>query len=307
MDKNNSRIIVITGPTAAGKTGVSVDLALRFDGEIVNCDSMQVYRYMDIGTAKPSIHERKNIPHHLLDVVNPDEEFNASIYREHAIPVIKDILKRKKICIVVGGTGLYIKSLLGGLFECPPSDPLLRKHLSSEYDEKGGNVLHERLNNLDPESASVIHPNDKIRVTRALEILELTNEKFSDLTRGHAFSEQQFSALKICLYHEREKLYNRIDRRSRLMLEGGLIEETEGLFKMGYSADLKPLKSIGYRHAAEFINGVRDSNETLELLQRDTRRYAKRQITWFRSDPEMIWSYPDNREYLEEKVKEFIP
>ncbi|MFC1493793.1 tRNA (adenosine(37)-N6)-dimethylallyltransferase MiaA [Thermodesulfobacteriota bacterium] len=306
MEKNNSRIIIITGPTAAGKTDVSVDLAVRFNGEIVNCDSMQVYRYMDIGTAKPSPDERKGIPHHLLDIVDPDEEFNASSYREYAIPVIRDILDRKKACIIVGGTGLYVKSLLGGLLECPPSDPEIRKRLSLEYEEKGGNALYEHLKKLDPESASGIHPNDKIRVIRALEIIELTKKQLSELIRDHAFNDQQFSTLKICLHHERDVLYERINKRSLKMLEGGLIEETENLLKMGYSADLKPLRSIGYRHAAEYIDNTRGFDGTLELLQRDTRRYAKRQITWFRADPEMIWTYPEERDFIEEKIKEFI-
>lgn len=306
MEKNNSRIIIITGPTATGKTDISVDFAVRFNGEIVNCDSMQVYRHMDIGTAKPSLDERMDIPHHLLDVVNPDEEFNASIYREYAVPVILDILNRKKMCIVAGGTGLYIKSLLGGLLECPPSNPEIRERLSLEYEEKGGRSLHERLKKLDPESASGIHPNDKIRITRALEIIELTKKQLSKLTRDHAFNHKQFSALKICLHRERDLLYERINKRSETMLEGGLIEETENLLKMGYSPELKPLQSIGYRHAVEYLKNVRGYDETLELFQRDTRRYAKRQITWFRSDSEMIWAYPEERDLIEEKIKEFI-
>jgi len=306
MDKNNSKIIIITGPTATGKTEISVDVASRFDGEIVNCDSMQVYRHMNIGTAKPSLDERKGIPHHLLDVVDPDEEFNASAYRKHAIPVINDIFNRNKVCIVVGGTGLYIKSLLGGLFECPPSDSEIRKRLSMEYEENGGTALHDRLKRLDSKAASDIHPNDKIRVIRALEVIELTNRPFSELAKDHAFKDQQFSSLKICLHHEREILYERINKRSLKMLETGLIDESENLLKMGYSADLKPLKSIGYRHAIEYINNIRGYDETLELLRRDTRRYAKRQITWFKADPEMIWAYPEEKNYIEKKIKEFI-
>ena len=159
---------------------------------------------------------------------------------------------------------------------------------------------------MDPESASRIHPNDKIRITRALEIIELTKKKLSNLARDHAFTHQQFSSLKICLHRERDVLYDRINTRSMRMLEGGLIEETENLLKAGYSPDLKPLQSIGYRHAAEYLKNIRGYDETLELLQRDTRRYAKRQLTWFRSDPEMIWAYPEEKGKIEKKIKEFI-
>lgn len=306
MDNNKPRIIIITGPTATGKTGISVDIAGKFNGEIVNCDSMQVYRFMDIGTAKPAPEERRGIPHHLIDVADPDEEFNASVYRESAIPVINDIIGRDRLCIVVGGTGLYIKSLLGGLFECPPSDPEIRERLSLEYDTLGGEDMHKRLESIDPESAQVIHTNDRIRITRALEIIELTDKPCSLLAKKHSFNDESFSALKICLFRERDDLYERIDSRSRIMLESGLIRETENLLKMGYSADLKSMKSIGYRHAAEYIHGIRDYEKTLTLLSRDTRRYAKRQLTWFRGDTEMNWLYPHETDRLEKMIKDFI-
>lgn len=300
------KIIIITGPTATGKTDLSVKLALEMDGEVVNCDSMQVYRGMDIGAAKPSPEEKKGIPHHLIDVVNPDEEFNVSLYREHAIPVIRDILERSKVCFVVGGTGLYIKSLLGGLLECPPSDPEIRERLTLEYDREGKEVLHDRLKGLDPNAADKIHPNDKLRITRALEIIELTGSPFSRLAVDHSFKDQPFDPLKICLYHDRDILYDRINLRSIKMLESGLIDETEKLIQRGYSPDLKPLKSIGYRHAVDFMNKKRSYSETVELLQRDTRKYAKRQITWFKADPEMLWFYPDSFNDIEKRVKDFI-
>ena len=300
------KIIIITGPTATGKTDLAVNFALDLDGEVVNCDSMQVYRGMDIGTAKPSPEEKKDIPHHLLDVVNPDEEFNASIYREYAIPVIRDILERKKVCFVVGGTGLYIKSLLGGLFECPPNDPEIRKRILLEYDKVGREVLYERLKRLDPVSAENIHPNDKVRITRALEVIELTDRPFSVLASDHSFKDRKFTPLKICLYHERKVLYERINMRSKKMFESGLIEETETLLQKGYSPGLKPLKSIGYRHAIEYLQNRMSYDDSIELLQRDTRRYAKRQITWFNADSEMLWFYPDNTDEIGKKIKEFI-
>ncbi len=306
MDSEKQKIIIITGPTATGKTDLAVNLALDMGGEVVNCDSMQVYRGMDIGTAKPLPEEKKSIPHHLLDVVNPDEEFNASLYREYAIPVINDILKRGKVCFVVGGTGLYIKSLLGGLFECPSSDPEIRERLFMEYEEKGKDVLYERLKNLDPVYAETIHPNDRVRITRALEVIELTGSPFSMLATDHSFKNQEFKPLKICLYCEREALYERINVRSIKMFESGLIEETEKLLQNGYSPDLKPLKSIGYRHAIDYLENRMNYDESVELLQRDTRRYAKRQITWFRADPEMLWFTPDNLNEIKLKTENFI-
>ena len=300
------KIIIITGPTATGKTDMAVNLALDMGGEVVNCDSMQVYKGMDIGTAKPTPEEKKGIPHHLLDIVNPDEEFNASIYRGHALPVIRDIIEREKLCFVVGGTGLYIKSLLGGLFECPSSDPEIREHFLKEYDEKGKDILYERLKKLDPIYAKTVHPNDRVRITRALEVIELTGSPFSLLASGHSFKKREFIPLKICLYHEREILYERINMRSLKMFKSGLIEETENLLKKGYSPELKPLKSIGYRHAMDYLENRMDYDQSIELLKRDTRRYAKRQITWFKADPEMLWFTPGHIDEIIQKTKKFV-
>ena len=306
MRPDKQKIIIITGPTATGKTDLAVNLSLDMGGEVVNCDSMQVYKGMDIGTAKPLPEEKKGIPHHLLDVVNPDEEFNASVYREYAVPVIKDILAREKICFVVGGTGLYIKSLLGGLFECPSSDPEIREQLLIEYDKKGKDILFERLKKLDPVYADTVHPNDRVRITRALEVIKLTGQPFSALAADHSFKNRDFTPLKICLYHEREILYERINLRSIMMFESGLVDETRKLLQNGYSPDLKPMKSIGYRHAIDYLENRMSYNESIELLLRDTRRYAKRQLTWFKADTEMLWFYPDNINEITEKVKEFI-
>jgi tRNA dimethylallyltransferase len=306
MEADKKKIIIITGPTATGKSGLAVNIALELGGEIVNCDSMQVYRGMDIGTAKPDIKEMMGIPHHLLDIVNPDDEFNASLYREYAVPVIKDILNRNRVCLVVGGTGLYIKSLLGGLFDCPQSDPEIRERLNNEYDNHGKDVLYERLKKVDPESASTIHPNDRVRITRSLEVFELTAMPFSSMVSGHLFGDCEFLPLKICLFYERDILYERINMRSIKMFESGLIKETERLLSKGYSPDLKPLKSIGYRHAIGYLKGSIGYDESVELLKQDTRRYAKRQMTWFRADPEMIWLSPDNTNDVMNKIKDFI-
>ena len=304
--KKKPKIIVIAGPTASGKTRLSLELASALGGEIINADSMQVYRGMDIGTAKPTPEERKGIPHHLLDVVDPDEEFNAAIFRLMARPLVTDIVARKKTCFVVGGTGLYIKSLLEGLFECPPSDIKLRESLRLECEAYGSLRLHERLKRLDPESAAGIHPNDKVRVMRALEIIHLSKRRPSDLAREQGFGDESISALKLFLDVNRKELYNRINERSVAMVEAGLPRETENLLRKGYSPDLKPMKAIGYRHMVKYLEGEWSIGEATHGLQRDTRRYAKRQLTWFRSDQDADWIPPEDFDPALEKVKAFL-
>ncbi len=300
------KVVVIAGPTASGKTALGVDLALAFKGEIISADSMQVYRGMDVGTAKPTPEERKGIPHHLLDVADPDEEFNAAIYNSMALPKIAEIDSRGMSCFVVGGTGLYIKGLLDGLFESPPADRELRESLRLECDSSGPEVLHERLADLDPESADRIHPNDRVRILRALEIIHLTKRRFSALTKAHGFSDRHLNAMKLCLKVDREELYDRIDRRSLSMVENGLVEETESLLRKGYSPDLKPMKAIGYRHMINYLKGDWSLDEAISELQKDTRRYAKRQLTWFRADPEVTWIDPEDFYMFEDKVKGFL-
>jgi tRNA dimethylallyltransferase len=302
---DREKLVVITGPTASGKSSMAVKLAPRFGAEIVNADSMQVYRGMDVGTAKPGTEERQGIPHHLLDVVEPNEEFNAALYRSHALSALRDIRERGKTAFVVGGTGLYIKSLLGGLMGCPPVDPALRERLREEYELAGGAVLHRRLRELDPESAGRIHPNDRVRILRALEIIQLSGKALSTTLRMHAFSERPFRTLKICLQMEREQLYHRINERSLCMVEEGLIRETECLLRKGFSPDLKPMKSLGYRHMVRFLQGEWDRGTAVRELQTDTRRYAKRQLTWFRADPELIWLRADDEEGIAVRIRDF--
>ncbi|MDY7034744.1 MAG: tRNA (adenosine(37)-N6)-dimethylallyltransferase MiaA [Thermodesulfobacteriota bacterium] len=299
------KVIIITGPTASGKSTLAIKLALCSAGEIVNADSMQVYRDMDVGTAKVPVMERNGVPHHLLDVVDPDEDFNAALYRSLALPLIKDILSRKKVCIIAGGTGLYIKTLLGGLLHTPPADPEIRKKLSHECEVRGTAYLYKRLKMLDPESAHIIHPNDRMRIIRALEIIHLTQKRLSDLKRCHGFRDNAFKALKICLHMGREKLYRRINQRCLDMIESGLLEEVEGLLRRGYSSDLKPMKSIGYRHMVKFLDGEYDMDKAIGQLQTDTRRYAKRQLTWFRSDPEMVWKRPEDFDSIIKEIEHY--
>lgn len=305
-DNRKPKAIVIAGPTASGKTAFAVELALSLSGEIVNADSMQVYRGMDVGTAKPTSEEKKGIPHHLMDIVDPDEEFNAAIYRATALASVMDICSRGKICLVVGGTGLYIRALLGGLMKSPQSEPGLREWLRSECEIHGAAALYKRLSHQDPEHARNIHPNDKVRVMRALEIIYQTRQRSSDLMKEHRFRDRPLNSLKLFLKAEREQLYHRINERSAAMVQMGLVEETQALIKKGYSPNLKPMKAIGYRHAVRYLEGIWTLEYMKDKLKRDTRRYAKRQMTWFRADPEAIWIDRDDFGPALKKIKTFL-
>jgi len=282
-DFDKPKVIILAGPTGSGKTSFGVKLALDLDAEIINADSMQVYRGMDIGTATPTPDEQKGIPHHLFNIVDPDEEFNAALYRERALPVIRDITIRNKVCIILGGTGLYIKSLLEGLFKCPARDLGLREKLGKECDLYGSQRLYERLAFLDADYAKKIHPNDKLRIIRGLEIFHLTNDLPSSLIKAQQQS-KELDPLMFYLTMDRKKLYEMINLRSEAMLEAGLLDETKKLLENGYSPSLKSMKAIGYRHMIKVINGEYSMEDALEILKRDTRRYAKRQLTWFAAD-----------------------
>jgi len=306
LEDKRPKVIVIAGPTASGKTALAVALARSLSGEIVNADSMQVYRGMDIGTAKPTYEERRGIPHHLLDVVNPDEDFNAAIYRRMALPIVNEICSTGKTCLIVGGTGLYIRGLIGGLMDSPPSDPELRERLRMECEIHGTAKLHEKLENLDPERAESIHPNDGVRIIRAIEIIYLSDLRSSDLMKRHGFREKSLNALKLCLHVDREDLYDRINKRSVKMADEGLIEETRDLLKKGYSPDLNSMKAIGYRHMIRYLQGEWSLEETITKLKRDTRRYAKRQLTWFRAEPGIIWVDPKDLDMVKEKIDLFL-
>lgn len=306
MLENKPKVIVIGGPTASGKSALAVELAVYFNGEVINADSMQVYRGMNIGTAKPTVEERKGVRHHLIDVVDPNEEFNAAIYRSLAAKAVEKIASRGKIPFIVGGTGLYVKTLLGGLLKCPPSDRDLRRELQRQYDERGASFLYGELRRVDPPAALKIHPHDRVRITRALEIIHLTRKPLSSLTREHGFRNGSFRALKICLKVDREQLYHRINDRSLVMIDRGLVQETETLLKKGYSAELKPMKSLGYRHIIKFLQGEWALDQAIARLQRDTRRYAKRQLTWFRADREFSWLRPEEGPKISNLIKEFL-
>ena len=306
MVDDSSKLIIISGPTCSGKSALAVELALIVGGEIINADSMQVYRGMDIGTAKLPMLERKGIPHHLIDIINPDQEFNAALFLVHTLPIIKDLHSKKIPIIVVGGTGLYVRALLGGLFDCPPTDLDLRKYLWTECENKGPSFLHEKLSRIDRQAAERIHKMDKVRIIRALEVIHLTGYKFSELTKKHDFSNKRFSPLNLCLHVDRHILYNRINKRTIFMIDSGIINEVEVLLKMGYDSRLKSMQAIGYRHIVRFLEDKWNLDETIRLIQRDTRRYAKRQLTWLRAEPDITWVNPDNATEIVNRAMKFI-
>ena len=306
MSNPKPKLIVICGPTAVGKTRFAIDLACLLDGEIIGADSMQIYRYMDIGTAKPTAAERARVAHHLVDFCDPAESFDAAAYARIARETVDRLLEEEKVPLVVGGTGLYIKGLLGGMFPSPLTDPTIRERLRGEAERSGAPSLHRRLSKLDPETAARLHPNDSFRVVRALEVFESTGEPISRQQDRHRFEDAPYQSLKLGLFLERDVLYRRIDRRCDAMLEGGLIEEVEGLLDRGYSPALKPMQSIGYRHVIDYLQGRTSLEETRRLFARDTRHYAKRQLTWFRADPQVRWLTPSEGQAAKKLAKEFL-
>jgi tRNA dimethylallyltransferase len=283
------KIIVICGATGIGKTAVGIELAEKFGGEIVSADSMQIYRYMNIGTAKPTPAEVARIPHHMIDIVNPDEDYDAVRFSKQARERIAEILRRGLIPFIVGGTGLYIKALLHGLFQSNPVDPAIRARLKLEAEEKGSLFLFERLKKVDPAAAGRLHPNDAYRIIRALETIESGGESITALHQEHRFEDEPYCPLKIGLQMDRFELYARIERRVELMIEAGLLDEVRGLLNSGYDGGLKSMQCIGYRHVVEYLNEKTSWAECIRTLQRDTRRFAKRQFTWFGADRQIHW------------------
>jgi len=299
-------VVVICGPTATGKTSAAIELAGTVSGEIIGVDSMQVYRYMDIGTAKPTADEQACVPHHMIDVVDPDEHFDARKYAEMAHEIIMELFTRGITPLVVGGTGLYIKALVHGLFEADPTDHNIRRRLKEKAEALGTDFLHKRLNRCDPDTASRIHPHDTYRIIRALEVYELTGKTISDHHRTHRFQDRPFRVLKIGLDLDRDLLYDRINLRVDAMIEAGLIDEVKGLLGKGYLPNLKSMQSIGYRHLVDFIEKRLSWDEALRTLKRDTRRYAKRQLTWFNADPEVVWFNPEQLDDISRNIEAFL-
>lgn len=300
------RLVIILGPTASGKSEMAVELARKFGGEIINADSLQVYRGLDIGTAKPSREIRRQVPHHLIDLVEPDEPFSAADFQGAARQAIDDITRRGRKVFVVGGTGLYIKALVQGLVDSPSGAGEVRQELEAMARRVGKEEMLRRLAEVDPASAARLHPNDQVRIIRALESHRLTGRPISVDRSAHGFSESVYHALKLGIKVEREELYRRIDLRVEKMLGEGLVAEVQSLLSRGLTPDLKALRSIGYKEICAFLAGDCDLTEATRLMKRDTRHYAKRQLTWFKRDNEIYWvDYPGSFATICNHVMEF--
>jgi len=305
--KQGIKLVIVQGPTASGKSELAVRLAEQFSGEIINADSMQVYRSMNIGTAKPSADQRQRVPHHLLDIVDPDQTFSAADFCREAETIISDIARRGKNIIVCGGTGLYIRALTKGLMDSPAGDADLRSELQDLAIREGSGALHRRLAEVDPVSAKRIHPNDQFRIIRALEVYQLTGRPISELRGEHQFGTLRYDYRKIGLSMDRESLYRNVDNRVDLMIGQGFLEEVKALLAAGYSSNLKPMRSLGYRQLCNYLEGDIPFADVIQLIKRDTRRYAKRQLTWFNQDPEIKWiEYPGNVAIIENIVIDYF-
>jgi len=283
------KILTILGLTASGKTKVSLEIADILKGEIISADSRQIYRFMDIGTAKPGLEERKNIPHHLIDLVNPDEYFSAADYSTKAREAIKNILGRGKEPIVVGGAGLYLRALFKGIFKGPGKDEEVRSKLKERAEKFGIDSLYEKLDKKDPEAAKKIGPHNLVRIIRALEVYELTGKKISELQKEGEYPPEEYDFVKIGLELDREQLYQRIDQRVEQMIKAGLVAEVKSLKEKGYDLRFAPLRTFGYKEIFHYLDGNMSLDEAVQNIKLETRHYAKRQITWFKKEEGIFW------------------
>ncbi len=281
-------LIVILGPTASGKSTLALQVAPVIDGEIINGDSMQMVRHLEIGTAKPSLEDRRRVPHHLFDLVEPDEYFSAGAYMREARKVCRAVASRGHTPLVVGGTGLYLRVLVDGIFSGPGRSEDIRSRLDRIVRRRGSAVLHRILSRHDPSAAAAIQPEDRVRIVRALEVLLLTGREMSSLQKATE-PLRGFQILKVGLNVPRSELYGRINSRVSRMFAEGLVEEVEHLLELGYAPSAKAFEALGYRYAVGVLRGELSVDRAIELTQRDTRRYAKRQLTWFRREMDVRW------------------
>lgn len=306
MPEKLPQIVIICGPTGIGKTSMTIELFSMFPSIIISADSMQVYKLMNIGTAKPSPEENARAFHHLTDMCFPDEDFDAGKFAYEADRLIQEAHRKEKISIVTGGTGLYIKALTEGIFRSRPADKKILESLYEDEKKHGRGYLKKLLQVHDPESASKIHENDVFRLARALECYFSTGEKISELQKKEKEEKKKkYEILKIGLYMERSLLYKRIEARVDQMIDAGLLDEVKKLREQGYHPDLKSMGSIGYKHMNLFLDKQLSFDEAVEIMKRDTRRYAKRQLTWFRADNEINWLLPDETEKAAELITKF--
>lgn len=304
------KILVLAGPTAVGKTDLSIKLAKALNGQIVSTDSMQIYKYMDIGSAKVTEEEMQGIKHHMIDIIEPSEKFSASDYKDRATKAIEDILSRNKLPILAGGTGLYINSVTCNMeFTEAESDEEYRKELENLAEEKGNEFIHNMLKDIDPISYSEIHYNNRKRVIRALEVYKLTGKPFSSFNAGEEFYNGKYDIKYYVLNMDRAKLYERINKRVDIMMSSGLLEECIKLKDMGYNSSMQSMQGIGYKEVFYYLEGKISLEEAVEMIKKGTRNYAKRQLTWFRRDPRAIFInkdlYSNDDEILEYILKDF--
>ena len=305
-------VIVITGPTATGKSALGAFLAKSINGEVVSADSMQVYKYMNIGAAKPTEDERLGVPHHMLDIIPPWEDYSASRYIEDATLCIDDIIRRGKLPVIVGGTGLYIDSLLSGRAFSARGDAALRRALESEYDDVGGDTMLRKLLEFDPESSANLHANDKKRIVRAFEVFKTTGKTISQHNKETKFLEPRYIAEKFALiFSDRAELYKRIDNRVDIMIEKGFLEEARNLLEMGVARDCTAMQAIGYKEMVDVIQGNLNMEDAAGKIKMESHRYAKRQLTWLRRDLSIEWmtwekSPPINDEVLANMASQII-
>lgn len=292
---NKKPLIILTGPTAVGKTSLSISLAKAVDGEIISADSMQVYKYMDIGTAKITPEEMGGVPHYLISEFSPDEEFNVVKFQQYAKSYIKSIHEKNKIPILVGGTGFYIQAVLYDIdFEENEMDSSYRNELEQLAKTKGSDYLHELLADLDPKSGEAIHPNNTKRIIRALEYIKQTGEPISVHNEEQSKKESPYNYRYFVLNKDRSKLYEAINQRVDIMIEKGLVDEVKGLMTMDYTKNLVSMQGLGYKEIINYLEGNCSFNDAIEILKRDTRHYAKRQLTWFKREKDIIWVNKDD-------------
>jgi tRNA dimethylallyltransferase len=298
-------LVIINSPTATGKTQLAVNLALETGGEIISADSLQVYRYLDIGTAKPSMEQRRGIKHHLIDVVNPDEEFNASVFAEKAQMIISDLAGKGKPVFIAGGTGLYIRALLHGIIDTPDVDENIRNYYRRLRDSHGKKYIYDLLLQRDAGAAGRINQNDSVRVIRALEVLDQTGESILVKQKKHLFADCPYKTYKIGLQLDRKELKKRIIQRTEKMITEGLLDEVKNVLDRGYNENLKPLQSLGYKQMIGFLRNQYNWESSIDLIKRDTWHYAKRQMTWFAADKEINWFGCDSPDEIVKNVKKF--
>ena len=301
-------LIILSGPTAVGKTELSIKLAHEADGEIISADSMQVYRTMDIGTAKIKPSEMDGIPHHLIDIIEPEDEWNVSLFAEYAKKAVNDIYSRGKVPVLVGGTGFYIQALLYDVEFSEEDDNEIRKRLTKESTRLGAHALHERLKEIDPVSAEIIHENNVKRVIRALEFYELHHMPISEHNKTQSERKSPYDFRYFVLSDAREKIYDRIDRRVDKMLEAGLVDEVKGLMDRGLDLSYVSMQGLGYKEIYKYLTGEYTLDEAVYILKRDTRHFAKRQLTWFRREKELMMisreDYENDQLILEKMLEE---